>query len=49
MNTENSLRGNLARALLEWRDAGGSIEDVTWAIRELAWQIAFELMHADDK
>lgn len=48
MNTELELRQAVALALREWRDAGAPVEEVVWAIRELAAHIALEAAHADD-
>ena len=36
---QRPFRNNLAKALGEWRDAGGSIDEVIWAIDALVEQI----------
>lgn len=42
MNRQNELRKILARAFLEWRDAGGRVETVVEAIENLIRDIATE-------
>jgi hypothetical protein len=48
MNDRRELRRKLIVALLEWRDAGGPVEDVVEAIEALAWDVAARLDESDN-